>query len=234
MKIKRFKTRQIKSVSFGWRLRRLRRRKGLDLEEIEQQTKVHSKYLEAIEEDDYSKLPAEVYAIGFVKRYLDCLNQSKTWQIKRLEEFQSQFRAWLQKNQGRLAISGQLKNPRPIITPKTILGFASLLVVALVVGYIWSQIRFLTAAPILTIVSPVGKTITEKDVVQIIGSVNQDATILINQESITTEKDGSFSQKVKLTEGINNIEIKAQNRFNKQTVKNIQILKSRGKGSTRI
>ena len=53
----------------------LRKEVGMSLEEAAELTKVKLEFLEAIENSDYSALPALPYAVGFVKIYADALNQ---------------------------------------------------------------------------------------------------------------------------------------------------------------
>ncbi|MCX7568598.1 DUF4115 domain-containing protein [Tumebacillus sp. DT12] len=57
----------------GNELKRLREQKGCSLEEVQQATKIRSRYLEAIEEGDLSALPGMVYARGFIKSYAEYL-----------------------------------------------------------------------------------------------------------------------------------------------------------------
>lgn len=233
MRIKQFKTRQIRPSSFGARLKLRRQRRKLTLTQIEEQSKVHIKYLEALEQDQYQNLPAEVYSLGFARRYLEALALPEKKIQELIKEFRSQFKIWKKQHQGQLAVNA-LKETQPIITPKILLSLISGLALLIIASYIWLQIRTLTSPPQLTIISPEGETVVEKDIVEIIGQVNQDAVIVINNQTINTQKDGSFAEKIKLAEGINNIEIRAENRFKKQTIKNLQILKSRGEGNTRI
>ena len=50
-----------------------RHRRNLSLEQVEADVKIRKKYLIALEEDDYSALPAPVYARGFVQIYAEYL-----------------------------------------------------------------------------------------------------------------------------------------------------------------
>ena len=53
----------------GERLRVAREDKGLSLEDVATQTRIPRRHLEAIEEGDWSRLPAPTYTIGFAKSY---------------------------------------------------------------------------------------------------------------------------------------------------------------------
>jgi len=56
-------------MKFGESLRKERELRGLTLEDISQHTKVHPRFLEAIEHDDLSILPAKAFAKGFLRSY---------------------------------------------------------------------------------------------------------------------------------------------------------------------
>jgi len=56
----------------GARLRRARMRRGLELEQIAQVTKINSTYLRFLEEERFDDLPAAVYVRGFVGAYARC------------------------------------------------------------------------------------------------------------------------------------------------------------------
>lgn len=57
----------------GNRLREARIRKGLSLKDVSDATKIRSKYLEALEEDDFEVLPAPVFAKAFLRTYASYL-----------------------------------------------------------------------------------------------------------------------------------------------------------------
>lgn len=53
----------------GELLKEARQNKGVSLEEIEEELKIRKKYLQALEEEDFSIMPAEVYVRGFLRNY---------------------------------------------------------------------------------------------------------------------------------------------------------------------
>lgn len=53
----------------GQTLRQAREARGISLAEAEEATKVRQKFLEALEQDDFQRLPGEVYRRGFLKSY---------------------------------------------------------------------------------------------------------------------------------------------------------------------
>jgi cytoskeleton protein RodZ len=53
----------------GNRLREARARRKLDLREVEDATKIRSRYLQAIEDEDWDQLPSDTYARAFIRTY---------------------------------------------------------------------------------------------------------------------------------------------------------------------
>jgi cytoskeleton protein RodZ len=61
-------------AGFGSLLREERIRQGITLEMVEKETKIRKVYLAALEEENFSLLPPQVYAVGFARRYSKFLN----------------------------------------------------------------------------------------------------------------------------------------------------------------
>ncbi|WP_290586738.1 RodZ domain-containing protein [Alicyclobacillus sp.] len=59
--------------TLGDRLREQRLRQGMDLDTLQAVTKIRKRYLEAIEAGDWSVLPGDVYARGFVRSYAEAV-----------------------------------------------------------------------------------------------------------------------------------------------------------------
>ena len=57
----------------GNSLREARHRQQLELSEVEQATKIRSRYLKALEEESFDALPAQTYVKGFLRTYADYL-----------------------------------------------------------------------------------------------------------------------------------------------------------------
>ncbi len=60
-------------AQIGAVLAQRRRQKGLSLRDVEQATKIRTRYLEGLEREDYSLLPDAVYVQGFLKTYANFL-----------------------------------------------------------------------------------------------------------------------------------------------------------------
>lgn len=75
----------------GELLKRVRESQGIELEDITKRTKISTAHLRAIEEDDFARLPAEVYTRGFVQQLsqllgLDATQATRTY-LRRYKTF---------------------------------------------------------------------------------------------------------------------------------------------------
>ena len=72
----------------GNSLREARLRQELDFPELEQQTKIRSKYLKALEDEQFEILPAPTYVKGFLRNYADALGLEGQLYV---DEYNSRF-----------------------------------------------------------------------------------------------------------------------------------------------
>jgi cytoskeleton protein RodZ len=61
------------AASIGEQLRLARQERGIPLREVSDQTRISIRYLEAIEANDYKRLPGGIYTRGFVRAYARCI-----------------------------------------------------------------------------------------------------------------------------------------------------------------
>jgi len=64
---------QVSSDSLGNYLRDEREQRGVSLQEISAMTKIQMRFLHALEEDAYERLPAPPFVVGFLRAYAQCL-----------------------------------------------------------------------------------------------------------------------------------------------------------------
>jgi hypothetical protein len=73
-------------VTFGRYLSSFRIKKEIDLEDISEDIKVGTDILSFIEDEDHSRLPAEIYVKGFVLAYADAVGADKNKVVKMHKE----------------------------------------------------------------------------------------------------------------------------------------------------
>ena len=60
-------------IAVGAVLKQTRERRGIELETVEQETKIRSKYLRALADADWDELPGPAYTRGFIRAYAELL-----------------------------------------------------------------------------------------------------------------------------------------------------------------
>ena len=70
----------------GEKLKNAREQKNLTLREAEKETKIRISYLEALENEEFDKLPGRVYTMGFLRNYADFLGLDASAFVEELKE----------------------------------------------------------------------------------------------------------------------------------------------------
>src|SRR5699024_9511689 len=65
-------------MEIGQLLKEEREGQGLSLDDIQEMTKIQKRYLQAIEDNNFSNLPGRFYARAFIKEYAIVLNMDHT------------------------------------------------------------------------------------------------------------------------------------------------------------
>lgn len=167
-------------------------------------------------------MPADVYAVGYLNKYCQFLGL-KSEKIVADFTLERQIIANLRKN-NQIVPKREILEPRLVITPKIILAIIGGIVLLGFLGYILYGVRKFSQPPSLIISQPAEEANIKENSVKIIGRTDQDAIILINQQAVMVDEQGNFSQEVKLTKGLNEVEVKATNRIKKDNIKTLKIL----------
>jgi cytoskeletal protein RodZ len=204
----------------GSLLREARLGKKISLETVEQATKIRKKFLEAIESDDFSKLPSQSYAKGFVKNYSDYLDldSANVLAFFRRQNIDVSRSSLLPKG-----IADPLNRSKFNLTPtRFIMVFIGFLIILFLLYFGFQYMRLQTP-PLLKIIEPITAVTTQNKRLNVMGETDPDATVTINGISALVRSDGKFFDTVTLNQGNNSIVIIATSRFGKtQTIiKNI-------------
>lgn len=205
--------------SLGDTLKNARKKKEITLDQAEEETKVRTRYLEALEENRFDDLPESVYTLGFLAKYAEFLELDK-------DRLMAQFNEERGRNHtsSRLMVERRLKEPFFQITSRFFVIASIVLALAGILGYIGYSVHNLTAPPNLEISSPSSEQILNTDRVEIIGKTDEGVTIMINNEPVYIDEKGNFRQEVKLAPGLNSFEIRAINNLKKENVKLVKVL----------
>jgi len=204
----------------GLLLREARLAKGLTLAEVELATKIRLKFLEAIESDDFRKLPSLAYAKGFVKNYGDFLglNSDHTLAFFRRQTREAPKSALLPHG-----MTEPLGSSFFQLTPSRFLALVAAILVLLFLVYFGLQYYRLQTPPRLSIERPKNETVTLDKRVELSGQTDPDATITVNGVSVLVRSDGKFYDQVALEPGVNNITVVATSRYGKTSATELKV-----------
>ncbi len=212
-----FTLRRIRTVqTLGEKMRRARKRKGIDLVEAELATKIRAKYLEALESGDFELLPNDVYVKGFLTVYAQYLGLDPN----KVEELYDMEKSARRLDDPELFSSSKpIKERALIFTPKlAVIIFAVLFCISAVI-YIIFQVLSFASVPRLAIDSPSKDMVTESEAIKVVGTTDPGVNLNINKEPISLTSDGKFQQEISLQKGLNTIVISAKNKANKESSK---------------
>ncbi len=196
----------------GQILKEARIAKNMTLADVEKATKVRSKFLAALEDDDYKKMPELPYIQGFLKIYSDFLGL-KTHTI--LAIFRRQYTR-RDKNEKEI-IEAPLENQPWQITPNKVIFAAVVLLVIGLFAYVYTQYQLLHTPPPLIVEQPSHEAIVTTDTIAVFGKTDKDATLTINNQPILVDDNGKFYKDIDLNPGKNTIMIEATSRVGEKS-----------------
>ncbi|MBI2405349.1 helix-turn-helix domain-containing protein [Candidatus Gottesmanbacteria bacterium] len=195
-------------------LKETRLSRGFTLQHIEQGTKIRLKFLEAIEQDDYPKLPSLSYAKGFVKNYAEFLGLNSR---HILAFFRRQTEEVPRSTLLPKGLAAPLNQPFLRLTPGRFLTIILVGFVTVFLLYFGVQYLRLQNPPPLVVDSPKDQLVTTQRRIDVLGKTDPDATVIVNGVSALVRSDGRFFDQVQLSSGINKVTIVATSRWNKTT-----------------
>lgn len=195
-------------------LKETRLSRGFTLQHIEQGTKIRLKFLEAIEQDDYTKLPSLSYAKGFVKNYAEFLGLNSR---HILAFFRRQTEEVPRSTLLPKGLAAPLNQPFLRLTPGRFLTIILVGFVTVFLLYFGVQYLRLQNPPPLVVDSPKDQLVTTQRRIDVLGKTDPDATVIVNGVSALVRSDGRFFDQVQLSSGINKVTIVATSRWNKTT-----------------
>jgi cytoskeleton protein RodZ len=77
----------VKFIPMAKGLKEIRTSSGLEIGDVARATCITSRYLKAIEDGDYSQIPADIYARGYIREYAKYLGVPYPEAIKEYESY---------------------------------------------------------------------------------------------------------------------------------------------------
>lgn len=221
-----FRTRRVKTegLSIGDRLKRARTRQKFSIGEVEEATKIRSKFLLALESDSWEQIPSEVYGRGYLEAYATFLKLSVDEVMRDYDKMKTVFARHCQESRVDLAPKNTVVMPRFTLTPKFLLivllafgllGFAS------VIGY---QLKHYLNKPYLELLTPANAQgesnpglVVTTEMMNVTGRTEPGAVVHVNGKLATMKNDGTFSLPLDLQKGVNAIVAEAVSQSGRTT-----------------
>lgn len=202
-------------MTLGEKLKKIRSEYRISLNEVAKHTKIQMKYLEYLENGEYEKLPAEVYVRGFVRSYAHFLGTDEGVLVK-MYEHERNIQRNLKKEQFQEQRENTFNFPRFIITPKLFIASAAIFLVLGGFVYLYQEFQSFASVPRLVILEPSDGQIINTNSVDVRGTTEKDANVMINGQPVLVSTSGNFYEQVHLQIGMNAFTITSTNKFKKE------------------
>ncbi len=194
----------------GQILKEARENKLYTLDDVEKHTKIRKEMLQALERDDFEKLPPLTFIQGFIKNYGKFLGLDAN---KLLAVFRRDYEAQKHPPMVMESLKKPVGNKKFFIQPSHLIGLTVVLIVLGFFAYLWVEYRQFAGAPELLLNSPVeGQTVDIPSVV-VEGQTDPDAKVKINDQDIGVDQDGKFREEIKLAGSSNEITVTSTSKF---------------------
>ena len=202
--------------SVGETLKNTRISKKFSLDDAHKFIKIHPKFLKALEEGDYIVLSSEVHAKGFLKIYaefldLDVQKQLALWRREYGHKFTTK------KNTTKRLKPRVLEPAKFAITPKLVINTVVAVFIIGFFSYLFYQYQSYSGAPKLEIYTPQNSIVVHSEILDVTGKTDRDSVLLINNQRVILNKDGTFATSIKLRAGLNTLSFLAVNKLGKET-----------------
>lgn len=207
-----FKKKQIDDKGVGERLRAAREEMGLSRKDVEKATRVTAKYIRALEEHAFDKLPETLYAKNFVRAL------SKHYGLDpavMTEALLRETTAVSGKEPEPTKLIERLHGKRLVATPIAIKIGVLVIAFASVVSYFAYSVHSILRPPRLIVHTPQDSQVFDERQVTLEGETEPEVELTVNQESVLIESDGTFRETLNLPEGVSILRVAAKKRHSK-------------------
>lgn len=204
-------------LSVGARLRDARERQGLPLEAVAHSLRISLKTLQALEQGDIQRLPADVYIRGFLRQYADVLGLDPVPLLRAFAIERARFPAkvttfpWMLAGRAQARLWDRL-------TPRALAVLGGGAVLLIVFFYVVLQVRTYARPPRLDVFEPPQDIEVREPTVTVRGRTDATAEISINGEQTAVRSDGTFEEALGVGEGVNTLRVVARSIGGRETI----------------
>lgn len=203
--------------TWGSKLRQARLAKSLRIEDLARSLGIRREYLEALEEENYDRLPSGLYGKSFLKKYALRLG----FRAKDIAAYLENIETGSPDDPFSQKI---VKKNKFIIFPRLIRNFIFGAAVIACLLYLSVYARRVVMPPELLIIAPADNLLIQESAYTVIGQTEPEAEVQINEAIVLSNDRGRFSQAVNLKKGINTLTISAKKKYSRPRIEVKQIL----------
>lgn len=203
-------------LKVGEQLRAARERQGIPLGTVARALRIPVRSLHALEEGDFSALPADVYVRGFLTQYAGVLGLDPVPLVRAFAVERGRFPPRAP------AFPWTIRERPPagawsVITPRRLAVGAGALGLAAVLLYVVAQVRTYARPPRLDITEPLGAIEVSEPTIRVRGRTDSTAELAINGERAAVRDDGTFEETIGLGGGVNTLRFVAKSIGGRET-----------------
>jgi|GEM_PF-2923115 len=194
--------------SLGRLLRNTRMKHKVKIDHVAQFTNIKPSYIDAIESDQWQQLPSLSYAKNFVITYAKFLELDT-------QKIANRFEIETKNSDPKNAPKNSQSKPKFVFTSKNLIQILALTIIIAIGTFTYLQINHFSQIPKLDVIEPADFTQVAVNKIEVKGKTDPENLIYINDQALTTDKNGNFSAPIQLQSGYNIIKITAENKIGK-------------------
>ncbi len=215
-----FETKKINMETLPEYLSHARGSFSYDIKQVAKITNISEKFIEALEQGHYHKLPADVYVRGFLKKLAELYMvdyEALIRQYKKEREIHDNINK-------RRNVYKEYAPHKFIITPKTIAFALMAFFIIFILGYLFYQIHSINRPPLIDVAQPKDGQIIQSSSVVVQGKTDPGVNLSINGQSVAVDTAGNFKQLISLSPGRQELDFSAQSNFGKTNKKQMFVI----------
>lgn len=217
-----FENKKVSSETLPERLITARERFSYSVHAVSHITGISEKFIEDLEGGHYHRLPAEVYVIGFLRKLGELYKMDSATLIADYRKEREIHQNLHRYSSGQEYGVSRWKTFA--VTPKTLIGAVSALLVLGTIAYLGYQVHAVNAAPKITVTAPSNGQVVDSSSLLLTGTVDPGTKLTVNDQTIFVDANGGFKQAISVNPGQNILNFVADSPFNKQSTKQITVI----------
>jgi len=206
--------------SVGEILKNERLKQGRTTVEVADAIKTKEKNVIAIENNDFSVFPGDVYALSFVRDFAEYLKLNAnevTPFFRRTIEIERKNKPEKDQSSQDLSLKNGRVDELGKNISKKILSFGTMIILIIFVGFLLFEYQRNILHPGLEIISPKSDLKTNEKSIVVSGKTDLENKVFVNDEEVELDAKGKFHISVALKKGSNKIIVRTVNSYQKLT-----------------